>query len=176
MLRRVRLKIRRSNPCRFESGPGHHEAFAMIIYDLCCENDHKLEGWFASAQDFESQLASGMIRCPQCDSIDLRRVPSAVAIGGHAEPAPLPRSGTATFSAIPNGSQAMALYRQLVNAMMAATEDVGTDFAEEARRMHYDEAPERAIRGQTTDEEYEALKDEGIELIRLPVPRKEDLS
>ena len=84
------LKIRRSNPCRFESGPGHHEAFAMIIYDLCCENDHKLEGWFASAQDFESQLASGMIRCPQCDSIDLRRVPSAVAIGGHAEPAPLP--------------------------------------------------------------------------------------
>lgn len=79
-------------------------------------------------------------------------------------------------AAMPAGSQAVTLYRQLTNIMMAASEDVGTAFAEEARRIHYQEAPERPIRGQTTDEEYEALQEEGIGVIRLPAIKKEDLS
>ena len=108
----------------------------------------------------------------------MRRVPSVVAIGSHAEAtaAEPSRATTATFNAASANAQIKALYQQLVSAVMAASEDVGTGFAEEARRIHYNEAPERPIRGQTTDEEYEALQDEGIEVIRLAVPRKEELS
>ncbi len=148
----------------------------MIIYDLCCDNEHRFEGWFQSPADFEVQSDGGLIRCPRCDSGEVRRVPSAVAIGGHQVPSEVRPSAAATFSAAGANAQVRALYHQLVSAVLSSTEDVGTGFADEARRMHYDEAPERAIRGQTTDEEYEALKEEGIDVIRLPLPRKEDLS
>lgn len=149
----------------------------MIIYDLCCDSLHRFEGWFRSAEDFDSQLEGHLIACPQCDSEAIRRVPSAVAISSgsrenvEAMPAPQP-----VAAAMPAGSQALALYRQLANVMMTMSEDVGTAFAEEARRIHYKEAPERPIRGQTTDQEYEALQEEGIGVIRLPAVKKEDLS
>lgn len=152
----------------------------MIIYDLCCDSEHRFEGWFRSAEDFESQLERHLVTCPRCDSEVVRRVPSAVAISSSSsspreasESAPPQQSVAA---AMPAGSQALALYRQLANLMMTVSEDVGTAFAEEARRIHYKEAEERPIRGQTTDEEYQALQEEGIGVIRLPVLKKEDLS
>ncbi|WP_374328902.1 DUF1178 family protein [Azonexus sp.] len=152
----------------------------MIIYDLSCDNAHRFEGWFRSAEDFEAQLAQHIVRCPQCDSDDVRRVPSAVAIGGaHAEPAAVPvssnaRAGTAT-ALMPAGEQIAAAYRQLIRAIMENSEDVGNAFADEARKIHYNEAPERSIRGQATPDECEALRDEGIEIMNLPALGDEDL-
>jgi hypothetical protein len=58
-----------------------------------------------------------------------------------------------------------------VRQLMARTEDVGPRFAEEARRIHYGEKPQRGIRGQATPEEREALLEEGIETVAIPVPR-----
>lgn len=150
----------------------------MIIYDLCCDNQHRFEGWFQSAEDFDSQLERHLINCPQCESGSVRRVPSAVAISCQRDAAEeaMEQRTSGVPAAMPVGVQALELYRQLASAMISISEDVGEDFAEEARRIHYQEAPERPIRGQTTDEEYEALRDEGIEIIRLPSVKKEDLS
>jgi len=152
----------------------------MIIYDLSCSNEHRFEGWFQSADDFASQLERRLITCPCCDSHEVRRLPSAVAIGSHrAEPAE-PRVGTPSVAAssamMPAGTQAMALYRQLVQAMAAESENVGSAFAEEARKIHYNEAPERAIRGEATEDECEALREEGIPVLRLPSLKEEDLN
>lgn len=152
----------------------------MIIYDLSCDNAHRFEGWFRSADDFDAQLEKRFVRCPQCDSADVRRVPSAVAIGStQHEPVAAPRSGsgrvdTAT-ALMPAGEQIAAAYRQLVRAIMDNSEDVGNAFADEARKIHYNEAPERSIRGQATADECEALRDEGIEIMNLPVLADEDL-
>jgi len=149
----------------------------MIIYDLCCDSQHRFEGWFGSAADFDSQRERGLICCPQCESILVRRVPSPVAIStpreGRSE---VPSSASNIPTAMPAGSQAMALYQQLTNIMMSVSEDVGPSFADEARRIHYKEVPERPIRGQTTDAEYVALQEEGIGVLRLPTIKKEDLS
>jgi len=148
----------------------------MIIYDLSCDNDHRFEGWFRSPEDFETQLARLLIRCPQCDSADVRRIPSAVAIGGHAqkgEEQMPPRAMVASTAMAPAGSQVALAYRALVQAIVDSTEDVGSSFAEEARRIHYNEAPERAIRGQATSDERDALLDEGIEIFQLPLIRDE---
>ena len=156
----------------------------MIVLDLCCDQAHRFEGWFRSAGDFDDQLKAGLIDCPQCDSHQVRRVPSAVAIGSHrAEPAiqspssvsSATGSGVATTVATGN-SQILGLYRQLVQAVMSHTEDVGSDFATEARKIHFNEAPERAIRGHTTPEEREALREDGIEVIQLPLVSPEDLN
>jgi hypothetical protein len=65
------------------------------------------------------------------------------------------------------------MQRALLEAMRRVvenTEDVGTGFAEEARRIHYGEVPERGIRGQATPEQAAALREEGIDVMALPLP------
>ncbi|MFT3856367.1 MAG: DUF1178 family protein [Aquabacterium sp.] len=63
-----------------------------------------------------------------------------------------------------------AMYLQAVRHVIAHTEDVGESFAEEVRSIHQGEAPQRAIRGQASAEEREALREEGIDVLSLPIP------
>jgi len=77
---------------------------------------------------------------------------------------------------MPAGTQVAAIYRQLVQAIISNSEDVGTSFADEARKIHYNEAPERSIRGEATPDECEALRDEGIDILHLPALKEEDLN
>ena len=155
----------------------------MIIYDLSCDNEHRFEGWFRSADDFERQLSEGLVQCPQCDSHVVRRIPSAVAIGHKHEesqaavqkpqgPANLPEN----MAVMAAGTLVAGLYQQLVQAVIQSSEDVGSDFATEARKIHYNESHARAIHGNATEEEFEALQDEGIAILRLPKLREEDLN
>ncbi|MFT3964172.1 DUF1178 family protein [Propionivibrio sp.] len=144
----------------------------MIIFDLTCSNGHRFEGWFQSADAFDAQLADGLVACPFCGSGEIRRVPSAVHLGKTPEQAPPPANAAVVT---PQG-ELLNAYRKLVSAIIANSEDVGTEFANEARKIHYLEAPERSIRGQASEKEFEALRDEGIEVLRLPVVKKEDLN
>lgn len=144
----------------------------MIIYDLRCANDHSFEGWFGCASDFDLQVSRHLVSCPQCDSQDVRRVPSAVAIGNKTSGPPRASNGK---SVSPPGTEILASYRQLLRTMIARSEDVVDQFAEEARKIHYEEAPDRAIRGQATDDDLASLADEGITVIGMPKIR-EDLN
>jgi len=149
----------------------------MIIFDLICEHEHRFEGWFRDASTFDTQLAAQMVSCPQCESLAVRKVPSAVAIGTKSSKLrELPVTASAPAAGPVTAGQVLSLYKQLTAALTAMTEDVGSDFADEARKMHYCETPERAIRGQTTEEEYEALCEEGITVLRLPFIREDDLN
>lgn len=149
----------------------------MIIYDLNCDNNHRFEGWFQNAGAFEAQLEEKLVSCPQCDSHNVRRVPSAVAISGHRaeEVGDTPAAPTST-ALMPVGTQAMALYRQLIQTIVSHSEDVGHSFADEARKIHYNEAPQRPIRGHASEDECDALRDEGIQILNLPLPKEEDLN
>jgi hypothetical protein len=102
-----------------------------------------------------------------------------VAIAGHhAEQdiaAPSQSSTTPTSTALmPVGTQAMALYRQLIQTIVSHSEDVGQAFADEARKIHYNEAPQRPIRGQASEDECDALREEGIQILNLPLPKEEN--
>lgn len=77
---------------------------------------------------------------------------------------------------MPVGTQAIALYRQLIQTIVSHSEDVGHSFADEARKIHYNKAPQRPIRGQASEDECEALRDEGIQILNLPLPKEEDLN
>lgn len=151
----------------------------MIIYDLTCTHGHRFEGWFRDAGDFDVQCTRHLVSCPQCGISDVRRIPSAVAIGtpdggaGRHRKAALGEQRQ-TF-VMRNGSQLLAAYRQLVSMMRENSEDVGDAFVDEARRIHYREAPERAIRGHATPGECAELEEEGIAIIRLPIIKDEDL-
>jgi hypothetical protein len=147
----------------------------MIIFDLSCSDDHRFEGWFRSADDFCGQLARGQISCPQCGSADIRRLPSVLHLGSVA-PSPVvsDRKG-ASQAVVPTVPQLSAL-RAVVEEIVSKTEDVGNQFADEARKIHYHEAPSRPIRGLATEDDCSALKDEGIDILRLPIVKPEDLS
>ncbi|HPU81420.1 DUF1178 family protein [Accumulibacter sp.] len=143
----------------------------MIIFDLACQHGHRFEGWFQSREDFDSQLAASLVTCPQCGSPEIRRVPSAVHL---ARPGPV--SASAVEVPIPDvRGSAFAVFRQLTEMLLANCEDVGARFAEEARKIHYVEAPERSIRGEASTAEYEALREEGIEVFRWPYMKPGDL-
>lgn len=63
-----------------------------------------------------------------------------------------------------------AAWLEVAKHVMANTEDVGSSFASEARKIHYGEANERAIRGQATQDQTLELIEEGIDVMPLPIP------
>jgi len=136
---------------------------ALKVFDLRCDNEHSFEGWFGSEGDFESQQARGLIECPLCGSKQIRRLPSAPRLNLGA-----PDVEPKQEAALPTAEQMQALLVKMAREIAANTEDVGERFAEEARRIHYREAPERGIRGVTSRQEAEALEEEGIRVMPLP--------
>ena len=143
----------------------------MKVIDLRCQSGHRFEGWFAGDDDFLDQNGRGLIECPLCADKVIVRLPSAprLNLSGAHPPAPTPPSVPAV-AADDNSVTMQARWMQMVRHVIANTEDVGHRFADEARRIHYGEAEERAIRGKASAEEREALKEEGIEVHPLPVP------
>jgi hypothetical protein len=141
----------------------------MIVFDLACAQGHRFEGWFASGDEFMRQSEARLVRCPVCDDADVARLPSAkVRTGGAREESAAP----ASMSAPAAPQEAIAgLPAELVEKLREVirnTENVGRRFPEEARKIHYDEAPARPIRGQASKEESAALEEEGIEFASLP--------
>ena len=138
----------------------------MKIFDLLCVAGHRFEGWFGSAEDYSGQKARGLVGCPTCGSLEVDRVPSATHINTGA-PAPAPRGEAMGQDPL---AIAQKLYSRMLDELLTKSEDVGTAFPAEARRIHYEETPARSIRGQASQEEHEALLEEGIPVLRLPIP------
>ncbi|HJW04294.1 MAG TPA: DUF1178 family protein [Azospira sp.] len=150
----------------------------MIIYELACPLEHRFEGWFRSAQDYEQQAAQGRVSCPHCGSGQVSRIPSGLHVAQHGstlEPLKEKKPESSGEPPVPPAGL-QTLYRNLVDALVTHTDDVGSEFAAEARRIHYDEAPARPIRGQASQDDFDALQDEGIDVFRLPLPAKEVLN
>ena len=169
----------------------------MKVLDLKCAGQHVFEGWFASEDDFQSQLGRGLVECPLCGDAAISKQLSAPRLNLGATPpaspaANLPAAADTAVSAasqptdralVPAGAapalsaqdlqdlQAVqADWLKMARHVMANTEDVGSHFAEVARQMHYGETDERSIRGQTSRKEAVALLEEGISVMPLPIP------
>jgi hypothetical protein len=165
----------------------------MIRYRLKCEKRHEFEAWFASSDAYDHQARRGEISCPRCGSPKVHKAlmtPSivkgikrtrvrkaheteaperAAEPAAVATPAPVPGAATApeTHRLAAHGTLAKAM-RKLRAEIEAKSEYVGPRFPEEARKIHYEEAPARGIYGEATREEAQALSEEGIEFFPLP--------
>ena len=171
----------------------------MKVLNLQCAGMHTFEGWFGSEEDYQSQRERGLVACPLCANTEVRKLPSAPRLNlGAAEPraakpisqeeGPVPGSADVPAASVPSQPMANELasnlaqvhpeaaemvqeaWMKMVKHVIANTEDVGQNFAEEARKMHYGESEERNIRGQASIEETKDLLEEGIEVMPLPVP------
>jgi hypothetical protein len=140
----------------------------MIVFNLGCENSHRFEGWFASSEDFERQVDGKLVACPLCGNANIARLPNAAHVKSGAKERPVRAAPAAPSQQYANmGSEVLA---KLVEHIIENTEDVGAAFPEEARKIHYREAPERRIRGTASRDDVDALKEEGVEVVALPLP------
>ncbi len=144
----------------------------MIVFDLHCKDGHRFEGWFGSAKDFASQKKRGLLSCPTCGDTAIQKGLSAPRLNmGAQEPKqlPVPSQKTPEMEGKDPFAVAQILYSRMLDEILTKSEDVGKKFPEEARKIYYQESPGRAIRGQATQEEHDALVDEGIPVARFPV-------
>ena len=160
----------------------------MIKYQRICDKSHEFEGWFGDSAAFESQQESGLLTCPVCGSADVRRALMAPNLASpktrktdlaeqqpsaQPEPQPQPQAPQQASAALPPAAarkmqELMSEMRALQIKIREECRDVGNDFAEEARKIHYGEVEPEGIYGQATAEEREALDEEGIEIMDMP--------
>ena len=141
----------------------------MKVLNLHCSHGHGFEGWFASNEAFETQLAGGLVECPMCGGKDITKMLTAprlnLGAGKEAPQQPQPDQPDAAQQQQQHGR-----WLRAVRELVASTEDVGERFADEARKIHYGEVKERGIRGQATREESAALAEEGIAVMQIALP------
>ncbi len=148
----------------------------MITFDLSCDHDHRFEGWFRDRGDFESQLERGLVACPLCGSTQVTKQLSPVALHfsrRSAAPRPQPKDDTESSpkESVPDKASPESFFRALGRFIEKNFDNVGPAFAEEARKIDRGEVEARNIRGTTTPQEEEALRDEGVEFLKVPVPK-----
>ena len=158
----------------------------MIKYQLICEKNHEFEGWFQTSSSFDEQAVNGLLRCPLCDSDKVKRALMTPNLASSkrrsssdlhlVEPDQTPTSSTRSKDLNPSIKpelkrdlgEAFSELRQLQRKIAKECRNVGDNFAEEARKIHYGEKDAEGIYGQATQKEREALEDEGIEVFNMP--------
>jgi hypothetical protein len=153
----------------------------MIHYQLRCGHGHQFDSWFKDSGSFEKQAGMKLVECPECGGTDIERALMAPALAkGAAVPAPVQAPAPAPGQALqsqkaasgPVPAQMIALLQRIRAEVEKNCDYVGSDFADEARRMHRGEVAHRGIYGEASDDQAESLADEGIEVSRVPwVPR-----
>jgi hypothetical protein len=134
----------------------------MIIFDLKCNKGHKFDGWFKDRKSFIEQNLQKLVSCPVCSSLSIEIVPSSVTIVSKDS-----FSKSKTEKEISPLKALKALQRYIDKNF----EDVGNNFAEVALKIHYGEEENRNIKGTTTSEEEKNLKEEGVNFIKIPIPK-----
>ena len=158
----------------------------MIKYQLICEKSHEFEGWFQTSLSFDEQAAKGLLRCPVCDSGQVKRALMTPNLASPKRRSSVDHQVVDSSPAQANSNSlgdirpsikaeqvqglgmALAELRQIQQKITTECRDVGDNFAEEARKIHYGEVEVEGIYGQTTHDEREELKDEGIEVFDMP--------
>ena len=140
----------------------------MIRYDLICAEGHEFDGWFSDSDSFDKQLKVGVVECPTCGSIDVQKALMAPGIPAKSN------SKNDLQPVMQNSPQSPAtemvqMIRKLRDHVEQNSEYVGARFADEARKIHYEESESRGIYGEATLQDAQDLKDEGIEVQPLPL-------
>lgn len=149
----------------------------MILYQLRCADEHSFEAWFRDSASYDLQARSGDVECPYCGSTDISKAPMAPHIGSSTSQDDAEAKPAVTDV---DERRASEVAQQILDAVGRIREyaednfeDVGEDFADEARKIHHGDTPERGIYGKATEHDAEELEDEGIDFVRLPgAPRR----
>ena len=142
----------------------------MIVFDLCCPDGHRFEGWFASSGDYTSQRERGFVACPQCGSAQVDKAPMAPAVpkkGNQRAELTQPVAGGAMP---PEAAAALQKLAEVQAEALKSSTWVGEAFAEQSRAIHYGEREPEAIHGRATPHQVRELSEEGIAIAPIVFP------
>jgi hypothetical protein len=136
----------------------------MIKYSLRCDANHEFEAWFSSSSAYDRQAAARQVHCPVCGTGDVGKALMApnVVSGRRQETVAKPAPHDAAQS------EALQLMRKLRDFVEKNAEYVGPRFAEEALKIHDEEAVARNIYGEASRDEVDYLLEEGVDFCPLP--------
>ncbi len=134
----------------------------MIQYSLQCSKGHRYDAWFKNAAAFDDQKGRGIVRCAICDDAAVEKAPMAPAV------ARTDGDKVALSHGHPDARKFRELLRAYRQKVMSEADNVGDKFAEEARKIHFEEAEARGIYGQATRDEVIGLVEDGIDFMPLP--------
>jgi hypothetical protein len=132
---------------------------SVIAYSLRCHRGHEFDGWFRDSAAFDQQSGSGHLACPTCNSVRIEKAIMAPAVAGTKKSVRFKASDAKQMQQFATG---------LRKYVQQNADYVGPNFAEEARRIHYGETPERHIYGEASPKEAQELIDEGVDVAPLP--------
>jgi hypothetical protein len=141
----------------------------MIRYDLICDQGHEFDSWFRDSAAFDKQVKKRLIACPMCESTKISKQLMAPGIPAKSNTKPDVPAKVFAGTLDPRQAMLMKMMRELRKHVETNADYVGDRFAEEARRIHYNEAEQRGIYGEATREDADALIEEGIDVHPLPV-------
>lgn len=140
----------------------------MIKFSLVCRDGHEFEAWFQSGAAYEAQTARAQVACPHCGSHEVDKAIMAPAIAK--------RSGSESADqqrpSVP-ADELHSFLRKIREEVYAKAEYVGGRFAEEARKIHFEESAPRGIYGEASPDEVKELAEDGVPFLPLP-PLPED--
>ena len=156
----------------------------MILYDLICDKEHQFDSWFRNSSVADKLVKAGQVVCPTCGSMRVQKAIQSPRITTSKQkgvepklPAQVPASSPTTESNVVEAVEKMTeAFHELRKSIEKNFDNVGDKFPDEARKIHYGEAPERAIYGDATPKEAQDLTEEGINVVALPWPKKRKLS
>lgn len=148
----------------------------MICYRLKCKKGHEFDAWFANSAAYEKQVKGKQLCCAKCGSTNVSKALMAPKVAKRSKAKETAREASRTREAPKPETHRVAAHGELMAAMRklraeieAKSEYVGPRFPDEARKIHYEEAPARGIHGEATADEAKALSEEGIEFFPLPI-------
>ncbi|MBC8791375.1 MAG: DUF1178 domain-containing protein [Tagaea sp. CACIAM 22H2] len=157
----------------------------MIVFDLQCRKKHRFQSWFKDGASFDRQAKRGLVECPVCGDVKIEKALMAPRLAGTKKSRkrlPVPAEAVASEAATqvaagpdPATAKAAELHKELAKLREHVEknfENVGGDFAEQARAMHYGEREHKNIYGETTDEQARELVEEGVPVARIPWVRR----
>jgi hypothetical protein len=143
----------------------------MIVFELACDCGYTFEGWFQDRRDFDKQLSASILVCPDCGSRRIKKI-----LSPNRTRSSQPAKDASLYSKDDNDALMTEAVNSLKNMQKFINEnfeDVGAELATETLKIHYGVSEPRNLRGVTTPQEDEKLKEEGIELIKIPIPVKD---
>ena len=144
----------------------------MIVFDLqCSRQNHVFEAWFGSTADYESQRERGLVACPMCGDQQVDKAVMAPRVGPKGNQQSVQDASSQMVAAAPGETKEMLrALAEMQRQILAQSDYVGEQFADEARSIHLGEAPARSIYGKATADQTRSLLEDGIAVAPLPLP------
>ena len=131
----------------------------MIKYNLVCECGKDFESWFSSSTEYDVLKKRKLVNCIYCNSTSIKKSIMSPNLPVKSQ------KKSKKVQLEQNIKKQLLNFRRYIEKNC---KNVGDNFPQEARNIHYDKKTSKGIYGKATQEETNELLEEGIEVGTIP--------